>query len=60
MESKADAVCQPENKGENRTDFWQTLNSYCKQSSVNEYLGADFVIKDFELNNHWLKSCHVC
>ena len=53
MESKADAVCQPENKGENRTDFWQTLNSYCKQSSVNEYLGADFVIKDFELNNRW-------
>ena len=59
MDSKADAVCQHGNEGRNRTNFWQTLNDYCKQSSADGYPGADFVIKDFELNNCWLKSCRV-
>ena len=53
MDSKADAVCRPGNEGKNRTDFYRTLNDYCRQSSVDGYLGADFVIKDFELNNRW-------
>ena len=51
MDSKADAVCRPGNEGKNRTDFYRTLNDYCRQSSVDGYLGADCVIKDFELNN---------
>ena len=53
MDSKADAVCRPGNEGKNRPKFYRTLNDYCKQSSVDGYLGADFVIRDFELNNRW-------
>ena len=59
MVDEADAVCRPGNEGKNRTDFYRTLNDYCRQSSVDGYSGADFVIKDFELNNRWLKSCRV-
>ena len=59
MVDEADAVCRPGNEGKNRTDFYRTLNDYCRQSSVSGYLGADFVIKDFELNKRWLKSCRV-
>ena len=53
MDSKADAVCRRGNEGKNRPKFYRTLNDYCKQSSVDGYLGADFVIRDFELNNRW-------
>ena len=52
MEVKADAVCRPGNEGKNRTDFYRTLNDYCRYMcslhSVDGYLGADCVIKDFE------------
>ena len=53
MVDEADAVCRPGNKGKIGTDFYRTLNDYCRQSSVDGYPGADFVIKDFELNNRW-------
>ena len=51
MDSKADAVCRPGNEGKNRPKLYQTLNDYCRQSSVDGYLGTDFVRRDFKLNN---------